>query len=73
MFYYIFRISDFGFWIPENPSFFGLIFRIFGLIRIRAKNPRIDNPALNLLQGRYLIMKTYSFYFTFLSQLVSKL
>ena len=44
----IFRISDCGFRIPKNPSFFGLIFRIFGLIRIRAKNPRIDNPGSTL-------------------------
>ena len=29
----------------KNPSIFGLISRIFGLIRIRAKNPRIDNPG----------------------------
>ena len=56
MFYYIFRISDCGFRIPKNPSFFGLFFRIFGLIRIRAKNPRIDNPDMNT----YLLITVYA-------------
>ena len=39
-----FRISDF-----RESELFRINFRIFGLFRIRAKNPRIDNPDLCLL------------------------
>jgi hypothetical protein len=52
-----------GFRISENPSFFGLIFRIFGLIRIRTKtlglttlNLFLFDTLFNLLMCQWLLL-----------------
>ena len=43
------------------------------LVKILKKDKGIFFSSLNLTQGRYLIIKKYSFYFTLLSQSVLNL